>query len=102
MWSDNEQESGVEHLNEPRSSKGIKRWRLSDIVRAALGANHVEAVHEYRAFCNGDLKSMVCMLNITLPKACGLDYRDWWAMTHEQRCDELVAVARRLKVPRRG
>ena len=82
-------------------SKKQKRWRVSDIVGAALGgaegAYVASTMRESSSLADGMRR-----LGLTLPMACGVDEFSWQRMTHKQRCDALVATARRLNVPMNG
>lgn len=77
-----------------------KRWKVSDIVRRALGRS--EARYVAVVMREGTLAQGLGYLNVTLPRACGVEEAAWCRMTHEQRCDALVATAKRLNVPRRA
>lgn len=81
-------------------AKRVKRWKVSDIVRAALGMSEAR----YVAFVmrGGSLAEGLGYLNSTLPRACNVEEYHWQRMTHKRRCDALVATAKRLGVPRRA
>lgn len=93
-------------------AKRAKRWRVSDIVRAAdfgvagMMSNIIAQEAKSRS-TRGDsnddvLRELFRIFNMSIPETCGIDDRAWARMSHQQRCDALVATARRLNVPRRA
>lgn len=86
-----------------------KRWKVSDIVGSALGdgwrasvASEAKMVARRCASNDGVVAELCRVFDLTMPKVCGLHSDEWLRMTHEERCDALVATARRLNVPRRA
>lgn len=89
-----------------------KRWRVSDIVRASKPGTasmmadiiaHEARTRSARGDSNDDVvRGLFRIFNMSLPEVCGIDHVAWAHMTHEKRCDALVATAKRLNVPRRA
>lgn len=87
----------------------MKRWRVSDIVRAAGESEAACSSIAYegekwsRDYGNSmALKTMLGTYNRTIPHACMVEPRAWDRMSFRERCDALVATARRLNVPMNG
>lgn len=90
------------------------KWRISDVLAAGLKARAIgdraatigSAMKEWLA---EDTRSALQQSNITVPLAVGFvdetghaRSETWLTLTHEQRCDLIVAEARRLNVPKRA
>lgn len=73
-------------------------WRISDIVGAAEPGNG-SFVREWCARFDGDVSRILDLLNVTLPRICGVRERRWVAMSTDERAAALVATAKRLRVP---
>lgn len=77
------------------------KWKITDIMRAANEREVAKIIAD--DFRNGaTVEVVLSRFNITFPRICGVTEYAWARMTHEQRCDVLVATAQRLGVPRNG
>lgn len=92
-------------------SKRVKRWRLSDVVRAAALASEIRHFQENAAQIAAVLgrdserlgvRSTLRAFGLTFGDLLDVPYHQWKAMTDEQREALVVAEARHLKVPRRA
>lgn len=90
-------------------TKRAKRWKVSDIVAASVSkwsADRVTIEARWLRLCGkGDdavLAELLEGFGVTMASACDTEECEWGRMTHEQRCDALVATAKRLNVPRRA
>lgn len=86
-----------------------KRWKVSDIVAASLGEGAAASVVAEASWMRGSdvsddsvLAELFERFPVTMSRTCGVNESAWWRMTHEQRCNALVATARRLNVPMNG
>lgn len=87
-----------------------KRWRVSDIVRAANFKNcfvHADIIATIGESMEGvdntnRLHNLFNSFDVTIPTACKITHSRWLRMTHRQRCTALVKTAKRLNVPKRG
>lgn len=90
-------------------SKRVKRWRLSDVVRAmSRAAGDPESTASWLADLAADVSSLqgvehvLRVWHLTFPRLLRTDAAAWDAMTNAEREALVVAEARRLKVPRRA
>ena len=91
--------------------KRVKRWRLSDVVRACALASEIRYFQENAAQIAAVLgrdserlavRSTLRAFNLTLGDLLDVHHHRWTAMTDAEREALVVAEARRLKVPRRA
>lgn len=92
-------------------TKHVKKWRLSDVVRAMMVDSTdpwcIERVEWLPRHIGEDAKARGVAdtlrgYNVTFPLLFRTTENAWLALTDEQRADLVVAEARRLRVPRRG
>lgn len=87
----------------------MKRWRLSDVVRAmsVAAGDAAETASAMRKGAARDANNYGVRMTLlrwfyTFPRLLGVPVLEWLALTDEQREARIVAEARRLKVPRRA
>lgn len=90
------------------------KWRISDVVAAGrrarrIGGGDYGVAHARRTLGANAMEEALRILDITIPLAIGFVNSEgrvraceWEDLTHEQRCDLIVAEARRLNVPMRA
>lgn len=90
-----------------KTTQKTKRWRVSDIVRAAQGAKAGSSVAAFFVYDKVvGLPEEVSLRRVLrvhwriMALTCGSSGVTWQLMTHEQRCNALVLTAKRLGVPR--